>query len=226
MAKTARRRVKVCVDLLHFVNWTNNGNLSRPSGLASHLVAPENASGSPGLPRQQQTVGDVGRQAAIEEWRAAMKELRNLRRGWAGRSASLSPPARKFLENHNDRLDKCPLRAHSVRIAPSAVSHPRVVRSPVVFLVATRRWPPVRCAAGLVLLWGAEAREDRHLGALKVVFCRHLLDSLADWWGLQRHCGCIGGRGLFAPQHTIPGPRGRRGHTCRTLPRADSVSQS
>ena len=47
----------------------------------------------------------------------------------------------------------------------------RVARSPVVFLVATLRWPPVRCAAGLDFLWGAEAQEDRHLGALKVVFC-------------------------------------------------------
>ena len=45
---------------------------------------------------------------------------------------------------------------------------------------------------------------------------------LADWWGLQRHCGGIGGRGLFGPQLT----RGSRGHTCRTLPRAGSVSAS
>ena len=32
---------------------------------------------------------------------------------------------------------------------------------PVVFLVATLRWPPVRCAAGLVFLWSAVPREDR-----------------------------------------------------------------
>ena len=56
----------------------------------------------------------------------------------------------------------------------------RVVKSPVVFLVATPRWPPVRCAVGLDFLWGAEAREDRHLGALKVVFCP------------QAHAGHIG----------------------------------
>ena len=74
----------------------------------------------------------------------------------------------------------------------------RVVRSPVVFLVATLRWPPVRCAAGLVLLWGAEAREDRHLVGLFAT--RHMLDTLADWWGLQRQCGCIGG--------LVPGSRG------------------
>ena len=36
---------------------------------------------------------------------------------------------------------------------------------------------------------------------------RHMLDTLADWWGLQRHCG-------------------GRGHTSRTLPRAGSVSAS
>ena len=33
-------------------------------------------------------------------------------------------------------------------------------------LVAGR---PLRCRSGL--LWGAEARESRHLGVLKVVFC-------------------------------------------------------
>ena len=33
---------------------------------------------------------------------------------------------------------------------------------------------------------------------------RLMLDTLADWWGLQRHCGGIGGRGLFAPQLTYP----------------------
>ena len=40
---------------------------------------------------------------------------------------------------------------------------PWVARSPVAFLVATLRWPPDRCAAGLDFLWGAEAREGRHL---------------------------------------------------------------
>ena len=39
----------------------------------------------------------------------------------------------------------------------------RVVRSPVVFLVAALLWPPVRCAAGLVFFWGAVPREGRHL---------------------------------------------------------------
>ena len=37
-----------------------------------------------------------------------------------GGSALLSSPARRFVENHNDRLDECPLPAHSVRIPPSA----------------------------------------------------------------------------------------------------------
>ena len=51
-----------------------------------------------------------------------MKEVRNLGRGWAGGSASLSSPARRFVQNNNDRLDKCTLRPHSVRIPPSAIS--------------------------------------------------------------------------------------------------------
>ena len=40
---------------------------------------------------------------------------------------------------------------------------------------------------------------------------RHSLDTLADWWGLQRHCGGIGGRGLFAPQLTYPGSSWEQG---------------
>ena len=48
---------------------------------------------------------------------------------------------------------------------------PWVAGSPVAFLVATPCWPPDRCAAGLVFLWGAEAREGRHLGALRWCFC-------------------------------------------------------
>ena len=40
---------------------------------------------------------------------------------------------------------------------------PWVAGLPVAFLVATPRWPPDRCAAGLDFLWGAEAREGRHL---------------------------------------------------------------
>ena len=44
---------------------------------------------------------------ACGEWREFMKEVCNLRRGWAGGSASLSLPARGFLEFGNDRLDRC-----------------------------------------------------------------------------------------------------------------------
>ena len=44
-----------------------------------------------------------------------------------------------------------------------------VARSSVGSRVATPRWPPDRCAAGLDFLWGAEAREGRHL--LQVLFC-------------------------------------------------------
>ena len=60
-----------------------------------------------------------------------------------------------------------PLSSHAGSPAP-----PWVAESPVAFLVATLWWPPVRCAAGVDFLWGAEAREDRHLGVLKVVFCQ------------------------------------------------------
>ena len=54
-----------------------------------------------------------------------------------------------------------------------------------------------------------------------------MLDTLADWWGLQRHCGGTGGLGSVSRLSSpIPGPRGSRGHTCRTLPRARSVGAS
>ena len=107
-----------------------------------------------------------------EEWREFMKEVRNLRRGWAGSSASFSFPARRFVENHNDRLDKCPLWAHAVRIPHTAVPH---AGSPAP--LSEPAWAPLlggRQSAALPdwsFLCGAEAREDRHLGALKVVFC-------------------------------------------------------
>ena len=81
------------------------------------------------------------------------------------------------MECDSARLDGPLFSGRLIRIPPSAVSRspapPWVAGSPVVFLVATLRWPPVRCAAGLVFLWGAAPREGRTLGALKVVglFC-------------------------------------------------------
>ena len=66
----------------------------------------------------------------------------------------LGSPARKFVEIDNDRLDKCPLRVHSVRIPPSAVSgspapcgwsgRPSPSWSP---LLGGRQ--PLRCRSGL-----------------------------------------------------------------------------
>ena len=40
------------------------------------------------------------------------------------------------------------------------------------------------------------------------------------------HCGGAGNRGLFAPQSSCPGSSWRQGHTCRTPPRACSVSNA
>ena len=55
-------------------------------------------------------------------------------------------------------------------------------------MVATPRWPPVRCAAGLVFLWGAVPREGRHLLSSGGLFARrHMLDTLADWWVRLNH---------------------------------------
>ena len=60
--------------------------------------------------------------------------------------------------------------------------------------------------------WGAEPRKTATLVPSRGSFARrHMLDTLADWWGLQRHCGGIGGRGLFTPQLTCPGSSWEQG---------------
>ena len=73
----------------------------------------------------------------------AMKEVCSLRRGWAGGSASLSSPARRIVETHNDRLDR---RLLSRALCPYpticrlwVACSSRVARSPVAFLVVTLR---------------------------------------------------------------------------------------
>ena len=79
----------------------------------------------------------------------------------AARSVGGSHSVRKT-NVHHDRCRpevavaqrRCPFGSVSGSPAPLLVAI-----SPVVFLVATLRWPPVRGAAGLVFLWGAEARE-------------------------------------------------------------------
>ena len=81
-------------------------------------------------------------------------ETRNLRRGWAGSSASLSSPARKIVENDNDRLDRCSLGC------TLSVSHhpPSLGRLPPADGQVARRLPgrhssvtasPLRCRTGL-----------------------------------------------------------------------------
>ena len=103
-------------------------------------------------------------------------------------------------------------RVHSVRIPPSAVfgspAPPWVAGSPVAFLVATPRWPPDRCAAGLDFLWGAVPREGRHLGALKVVFCPQAQAG---------HFGRLVGTATPLRGHRQPGPVRASAHLSRVL---------
>ena len=90
----------------------------------------------------------------------------------------------------------------------------RVVRSSVAFLVTTLRWPPVRCVARLVFVWGAVPPEDRHLGALKVVFCPqahagHFREQIGG------DCNAIVGAwaaGACSRSSPIQGRRGSWGH--------------
>ena len=100
----------------------------------------------------------------------AMKEVCSLRRGWAGGSASLSSPTRIIVECDSARLDGPLFSGRLIRIPPSATSGSP---APCAGGQVARRLPgrlssvaASRCAAGLDFLWGAEAREDRHLGAL------------------------------------------------------------
>ena len=143
-----------------------HGNLARPSGVHSGSVPMMTTASIVRWPSRRH-----------QAWRVEGEKLetRNLRRGWAGSSASLSSPARRIMETHNDRLDRCLL---SRALCPyPTICRLWVAHSSVGSRVA-RRLPgrhssvaASRCAAGLDFLWGAVPREDRHLGALKVVFC-------------------------------------------------------
>ena len=95
-------------------------------------------------------------------------------------------------------------------------------------MVTTLRWPPVRCAARLLSLWGAVPREGRHLVCTGGPSARRhnaghagRLVGTATPLRERRRPGSVSR--LSSP---IPGPRESRVHTCRTLPRAGSVSAS
>ena len=88
----------------------------------------------------------------------------------------------------------------------------RVVRSPVAFLVATPPRPPAAALPVWTFCGAQYLGKTATLVPSRWSFARkHMLDTLADWWGLQRHCGSIGGRGLFAPQLTYPGSSREQG---------------
>ena len=52
--------------------------------------------------------------------------------------------------------------------------------SPVAFLVATLRWPPDSCAAGLDFLWGAAPRDGHHLVSMWSFARRHKLGHVSE----------------------------------------------
>ena len=70
---------------------------------------------------------------------------------------------------------------------------------------------PLRCRTGLSVGRRGTGRPPPLVPSRWSFARRHSLDTLADWWGLQRHCGGIGGRGLFAPQLTYPGSSWEQG---------------
>ena len=115
------------------------------------------------------------------------------------------------MESYNDRLDRC-LLCPSPTICRLwiACSPPWVVRR-LQGRHSSVTTSPLRCRTGL-------SRGAQGLGKTATMvpsrwyFARgHRLDTLADWWGLQRHCGGTGDQGLFAPQSTCPGSSWRQG---------------
>ena len=83
-----------------------------------------------------------------------------------------------------------------------------MVRSPVAFLVATPRWPPAAALPVWTFLWGAVPREDRHLGAFKVVFCPKAQAG---------HFGRLVGTATPLRGHRRPGPVRASAHLSRVL---------
>ena len=147
--------------------------------------------------------GDV----ASSGWQEFMKDVRNLRRGWTGGSASFSsqPVGSCSLttiawtgalfgrtpSHHLPTLGRLHLRGWSGR--PSSSRSPRFGDRQSAAL-------PDWSFCGVQRLGKTATLVPSRWSFAR----RHMLDTLADWWGLQRHCGGTGGRGLSAPQLTYP----------------------
>ena len=120
--------------------------------------------------------------------------------GWAGGNLTRLPrPVSSW------RTTALAWTGPSSRVA-SSVSHylPPLGRLPPAGGQVARRLPgrhssvaASRCAAGLDFLWGAVPREDRHLGALKVVFCPQAQAG---------HFGRLVGTATPLRGHRRPGP--------------------
>ena len=116
------------------------------------------------------------------------------------------------MESDSARLDGPLFSGRLVRIPPSAVSGSP---APCAGGQVARRLPgrhssvaASRCAAGLDFLWGAVPREDRHLGALKVVFCPQAQAG---------HFGRLVGTATPLRGHRRPGPVRASAHLSRVL---------
>ena len=143
-----------------------------------------------------------------------------------------APQPVTFVELHNDRLDKCPLRAHSVRTPPSAVSG-----SPAPCGWSGRpsaSWSPLfggRQSAALPdwSFCAAQFLEKAATWGPHVVFLP--AGTCSTRWQNGGDCNAIAGvqaagTVFRASAHLSRVLVGARGHTCRTLPRAGSVSAS
>ena len=81
-----------------------------------------------------------------------------------------------------------------------------VVRSPVAFLVATPRWTPAAALPVWTFCGAQYLGKAATLVSSRWSFARrHKLGTLADWWGLQRHCGGICRPGLVRASAHLSG---------------------
>ena len=127
-----------------------------------------------------------------------MKEDRDLLRGWArGNLTRLPRPVTSWSAT---ALAWTGLFLKSPHPYPT-IWRLRVARSSVGSRVA-RRLPdrhssvtasPLRCKTGLSVGRRGSGRPPPWCPQGWSFARRHMLDTLADWWGLQRHCGGIGG---------------------------------
>ena len=193
-----------------FAATSTNANLSRPSGstltsttqVRRHFWAPSASAGK------------------LSDKAVELRSLMKADPGVTSDEAGLGAVPRITVEFDNDRLDKCP--SSRVALCPyPTICRQRVARSSAGGQVA-RRLPgrhssvtasPLRSRTALLVGRRGSGRPPPWCPQGGLCARRHEAGHVSEQtaWGLQRHYGGIGGRGLFAPQLTYPGSSWEQG---------------